>query len=831
MVGTGPYQGFCKFHGGDKVDMTIHYIDPVHDFAFLRFDPSAVTKTKHVQLSLRPDLARVGLNIRIIGNDSGARLNIVDGILSRLDQEPYEFARGHPDFNTPYYQANTLSRGGSSGSPAINLDGKVIGIMAAGDISSSMTFLLPLNRVLRALQHLQNGSSVTRGDVGCWFKLKPYDECQGLGLWFEDETKRRGVFQEPKDLPVVNRVVPGGPSQGKIAEGDVILKIGDQLVSGLHTFDEIFDENVGKMMKLQVQRGPETLTVDIEVQNLHQVIPDRFVLACGTVFNTLSYTLALKYGKACGEVYVNRNAGSFTDCSFSLIETINHQRITDLDRLIDVMQSIPDRARVVVNFRRFSNLKIPHSIIVWIDRHFTPKMNLVVGNRDTGVWNWEDPALPLPLIPIKRQQGKIIPLTIATPALANLSSCIVHLECRNYELVNSTYDLQTAGTGVIIDSERGLVLVSRADVTHYLCDIAITIANTIRVEGKLVFLHPNHGYAVVRYDPQLVDAPVRAAELSPDKLKQNDEVYFIGFNSANRRSIYEKTTVTTISPIDINMDWDMPRTRATNVDVVTIATHLGIQYDTGILTDINGTVRAFWLPHYEYHRAANNKHTCINIGLPAHNVLPILSQFHQETVPRVQILSAEFELCLLADACSMGMTESSALAILEKAGPDPRSLKVVRRMIQPDERNSLLEGDLLVSLDGNVVFDMSGLQVVYTKKTVKAEVVRDGRYVTLDISTINSSVLETRCIVYFGGAAVQIPHLEVRRQAGELPSEVYLVSIYRGAPSAMAEMDYGVFITEVNHKPTPDLGLFFDAIKHIGHNTGEWNIGILNAGP
>ncbi|EMR61665.1 putative nuclear serine protease 2 protein [Eutypa lata UCREL1] len=641
VVGTGPYQGFCKFHGGDKVDMTIHYIDPVHDFAFLRFDPSAVTKTKHVQLSLRPDLARVGLNIRIIGNDSGARLNIVDGILSRLDQEPYEFARGHPDFNTPYYQANTLSRGGSSGSPAINLDGKVIGIMAAGDISSSMTFLLPLNRVLRALQHLQNGSSVTRGDVGCWFKLKPYDECQGLGLWFEDETKRRGVFQEPKDLPVVNRVVPGGPSQGKIAEGDVILKIGDQLVSGLHTFDEIFDENVGKMMKLQVQRGPETLTVDIEVQNLHQVIPDRFVLACGTVFNTLSYTLALKY----------------------------------------------------------------------------------------------------------------------------------------------------------------------------------------------VFLHPNHGYAVVRYDPQLVDAPVRAAELSPDKLKQNDEVYFIGFNSANRRSIYEKTTVTTISPIDINMDWDMPRTRATNVDVVTIATHLGIQYDTGILTDINGTVRAFWLPHYEYHRAANNKHTCINIGLPAHNVLPILSQFHQETVPRVQILSAEFELCLLADACSMGMTESSALAILEKAGPDPRSLKVVRRMIQPDERNSLLEGDLLVSLDGNVVFDMSGLQVVYTKKTVKAEVVRDGRYVTLDISTINSSVLETRCIVYFGGAAVQIPHLEVRRQAGELPSEVYLVSIYRGAPSAMAEMDYGVFITEVNHKPTPDLGLFFDAIKHIGHNTGEWNIGILNAGP
>lgn len=817
------------FQSGHKVDMAVHYIDPVHDFAFLHFDPSAVPKQDLVELPLCPNLAKVGLDIRIIGNDSGARLSIVDGAISRLDRNPVKYRSGYHDFNTPYYQANTFSRCGSSGSPAVDLEGNVVGLLGGSDGASSATFLLPLNRVLRVLGCLQEGRPVTRGDVGCWFNLRTYDECRGLGLSYEEEKERRESFPTAKDLPVANRVVPDGPSHGKIAEGDVILKIGDRLVGGLHTFDETFDENVGKTMDVQVRRGKDTLTFSIQVQNLHTVTPDRFVRVCNANFSTLSYLLALKHGKACKGVYVNDNGGSFAQCSFGLIETINHQPITDLDRLINVMQSIPDRAQILVNFRRIDNLQAFKSVVVWIDRHFPPEMSLVVGNRDTGVWNWEKLAPPLPLVPIEPQKGEFTLLAVppALPELAELSSSIVHLECRSPQLINGVRYGKNRGAGVVIDSDRGLVLTSRIDVNHYLCDITITIANTIIVEGKVVSLHPDHGYAVVRYNPGLVDAKVCAAKLSPKALQQNDEVYFIGFGNY-QRFIYDKTTVATLSPINIEMDNGIPRARAANVDVVTIATHLGDEYDSGILTDVNGTVRAFWLPHYEYGRSYDDECQTISFGLPAYNVLPILSQFHQGSLPVVRILSAEFEPCLLADACRMGMTESSSLAILNKAGPYPRALQVVRRIIWPDSllkgdlvEKDLLEGDLLVSLEGDVVFDMSGLQVTYAKETVKAEVIRGGRYITLDIPTVDSSVLETRRIVCFGGATVQTPHLEVRRQIGKLPSEVYGASRDRGSPMAMTHMGSSVFITEVNHKPTPDLDSFFTAVHHIKHNTGE----------
>lgn len=48
----------------------------------------------------------------------------------------------------------------------------------------------------------------------------------------------------------------------------------------------------------------------------------------------------------------------------------------------------------------------------------------------------------------------------------------------------------TRNRGLVIDAAKGLVVISRAIVPYDLCDISITIADSIVVEGKVVFLHP-----------------------------------------------------------------------------------------------------------------------------------------------------------------------------------------------------------------------------------------------------------------------------------------------------------------------------------------------------
>jgi len=47
------------------------YRDPVHDFGFFRYDPSKVRMGQLAEIPLAPENARVGVEIRVVGNDAG----------------------------------------------------------------------------------------------------------------------------------------------------------------------------------------------------------------------------------------------------------------------------------------------------------------------------------------------------------------------------------------------------------------------------------------------------------------------------------------------------------------------------------------------------------------------------------------------------------------------------------------------------------------------------------------------------------------------------------------------------------------------------------------
>lgn len=67
VVGSGPFWGYCIFDNHEEVDVYPVYRDPVHDFGILRFDPKAIKYMEVAALTLRPDLAKVGSEIRVVG--------------------------------------------------------------------------------------------------------------------------------------------------------------------------------------------------------------------------------------------------------------------------------------------------------------------------------------------------------------------------------------------------------------------------------------------------------------------------------------------------------------------------------------------------------------------------------------------------------------------------------------------------------------------------------------------------------------------------------------------------------------------------------------------
>ncbi|OBA23577.1 Pro-apoptotic serine protease NMA111 [Metschnikowia bicuspidata var. bicuspidata NRRL YB-4993] len=829
VVGPGPFCGYAVFDNHEEAVVKPIYRDPIHDFGFLQFNPAEIKHMVVSELELRPDLAKVGTEIRVVGNDAGEKLSILAGFISRLDRNaPFYGSMTYNDFNTEYIQAAASASGGSSGSPVVNESGQAVALQAGGSTEASTDFFLPVYRPLRALKCIQEGIPVTRGDIQVEWLFRPFDECRRLGLTPESEARARELFPDKSGLLVCDIVLPEGPADGFIKEGDTLISINGEHISTFIKVDVILDDNVGKELEFVIQRGGNELKQKITIGDLHAITPNRFVDIAGASFNDLSYQLARCYCIPVKGVYVNDASGTFDfnglDNTGWVLDKINDKPTPDLDTFIEVMKAIPDREKVAASFRHLSDLHTKNNMVLYLDRHWQSEFRVATRNDVTGLWDFKSlQDKPLPPTEMAPQKTRFVDIPVSgddRAACSKLSRSFVQIRSFCPIAIDGYPFRKSVGHGVVIDAENGYVLVSRRFVPHDVCDIYLIFADSVDIPGKVVFLHPNLNYAIVKYDTSLVKADIQSPKIASASLKRGEKSLFIGYNYRHR-IVTDDVSASSVSALNIMSSNINPRYRATNLEVVLLDSKIAQECDTGILVDNDGTLRAFWLT-FLGDQADRSTNVQYRVALDVVDIKSVIDLLKQNDLPRsLRILDAEFATITVFLARARGVPQEWIERFEQECPDEVKLLSALRISARRSDKeiSPLKFSDILLTVNDKLVTGMRDLRPMYNNKELKFKIVREMQVMDIVVPTVETDSINTSRILFWCGALLHEPHHGVRQLMENIPSRVYVSRKSSGGPMAQYGILTSVFITHVNDVETEDLETFARVTSSIPDNT------------
>jgi serine protease Do len=235
------YNVTLQLFDGTSLQAQIFAEDPAHDLAILAVRSSR--KLKALPLGPGGDLM-VGETVIAVGHPLGYTNTVSTGIISSLGRE---IKMPNDQLLSDLIQTNASINPGNSGGPLLNVNGELIGIIAAmRDGAQGIAFALNSETVKDVLARHLSARKIAGLDHG--LKVQERVEEQG----------------EHRQHVIVAAVDERGPAVGRVRSGDTILSVGDHDISNRFDVERaLWQVPAGSRVSVKVLRGGKQITLDL----------------------------------------------------------------------------------------------------------------------------------------------------------------------------------------------------------------------------------------------------------------------------------------------------------------------------------------------------------------------------------------------------------------------------------------------------------------------------------------------------------------------------------------------------------------------------------------
>ncbi|MCP4633655.1 MAG: PDZ domain-containing protein [candidate division Zixibacteria bacterium] len=257
---------------GDKEQVKAELVggDPSTDLAIIKLDLSEYDGKLNIAEFGNSETIQVGQYVMAMGSPLALSRSVSCGVISTTDRYFPGETRLPSGERTGKYnnwiQTDAAINPGNSGGPLVDLGGKVIGINSRASVfANNIGFAIPVNIVKEVVGQILDNGKVLRSWIGV--RCQALQDLEG---WF-GTTRNEGVLVASIDTR-------SPAEEAGLEAGDIILELNGNPVSARFEeqlpdfYKEIADFPIGSEIKMTVQRGENSISVNVLTHELGEIM-------------------------------------------------------------------------------------------------------------------------------------------------------------------------------------------------------------------------------------------------------------------------------------------------------------------------------------------------------------------------------------------------------------------------------------------------------------------------------------------------------------------------------------------------------------------------------